>query len=86
MIDGVPDPEDILAEYLNEHSYWSDFDSDHLMLSIQFGVPELVPELPTMGDTVCVFCNTRVSNRDGVGWVHEDGFASRGGCAEVWPK
>lgn len=86
----VPEPEDILAEYLAEHAYWSDFDPTTQTLSIQFGIPELVPELPehVTDDTmsVCALCNTEVTNRPEVGWVHETGFRARGGCSTPWPR
>ncbi len=82
---GDIDPKDILAEYLAEHAYWSTFESDTMTLDIQFGIPERVPELPAVAEHVCAFCNTRISKRDGVGWVHEESFNKRGFCTVVWP-
>ncbi len=78
------DNDEVLAEYLAEHSFSWSFDPETTEFVASFGDADRLPRLPETSS--CVFCGTPIRNRGDVGWRHEVGFGARGGCSMACPS
>lgn len=80
LINQVPSAEDLVAEFLNEHSFDYKFDATNQEMIIEVTGPD-IPAL----DPNCLFCETPLKKFGEAGWKHLNAARDIGFCQFPWP-
>jgi hypothetical protein len=80
------DDDDVIAEYLAEHSYGTSFDPTSGEYVIGIGNEDRIPTIEEMTKRPCLICGTPVDQFGDAGWRHLVGLKERDGCTMAWPQ
>ena len=82
----VPSGEELLAEFLSEHSADLGWDSGELVIAFGGKCAGDCSTDDTFTEGCCMFCETPIRRGMDSGWRHLWSYQDRAGCGVAWPR